>query len=91
MVTEFNNIFAHSIVRVAAASPRVHLANPHENARETIALMQRAHEGEVALLVCPELGLSGYSLDDLHMQTAHSTQSSPLSKISCKQVQTCCR
>lgn len=70
VVTEFNNIFAHSIVRVAAASPRVHLANPHENARETIALMQRAHEGEAALLVCPELGLSGYSLDDLHMQTA---------------------
>jgi len=69
-MTEFNNLYAHGFVRVAACSPKVRVADPAANARETIALMKRAHEAKVALLICPELGVSGYSLDDLHMQGA---------------------
>ncbi|MEZ5939312.1 MAG: NAD(+) synthase [Hyphomonadaceae bacterium] len=65
---EFRNIYRHGLVRVAAASPRVHLADPLANARETIDLMRRADEAGAVVLVCPELGLSGYSVDDLHMQ-----------------------
>jgi NAD+ synthase (glutamine-hydrolysing) len=67
---EFDNLYAHGMARVAAASPRVHLADPASNARETIELMRKADAGHAALLVCPELGVSGYTLDDLHMQSA---------------------
>jgi NAD+ synthase (glutamine-hydrolysing) len=68
-MTEFRNLYAHGFARIAAASPRVYLADPAANARETIALMRRADADRAALLVCPELGLSGYTLDDLHLQS----------------------
>jgi NAD+ synthase (glutamine-hydrolysing) len=67
---EFDNLYAHGMARLAAASPRVHLADPAANARETIELMRKADQARAALLVCPELGVSGYTLDDLHMQSA---------------------
>ena len=67
-MVEFNNLYAHGFVRVAAASPRVHLADPAGNARETIDLMRKADKAGAALVVFPELGLSGYTLDDLHLQ-----------------------
>jgi len=68
-MAEFNNIYAHGFVRVAAASPRVHLADPAANARETIDLMRKADKAGAALVVFPELGMSGYTLDDLHLQS----------------------
>lgn len=68
-MAEFNNIYAHGFVRVAAASPRVRLADPAANARETIDLMRKADKAGAALVVFPELGMSGYTLDDLHLQS----------------------
>jgi NAD+ synthase (glutamine-hydrolysing) len=68
-MVEFNNLYAHGFVRVAAASPRVHLADPAANARETIDLMRKADKAGAALIVFPELGMSGYTLDDLHLQS----------------------
>src|SRR5689334_24759751 len=67
-MAEFNNLYAHGFVRVAAASPRVHLADPVSNARETIKLMRKADKAGAAVCVFPELGLAGYTIDDLHMQ-----------------------
>jgi len=69
MAAAFNNLYAHGFVRIAAASPRVHLADPAANARETIELARKADKAGAALIVFPELGLSGYTLDDLHMQS----------------------
>ena len=69
MAAAFNNLYAHGFVRVAAASPRVHLADPAANARETIELARKADKTGAALVVFPELGISGYTLDDLHMQS----------------------
>jgi NAD+ synthase (glutamine-hydrolysing) len=66
----FNNLYAHGFVRVATCSPHIRVADPAHNARETIDLMRKAHAANAALLVCPELGISGYALDDLHMQAA---------------------
>jgi NAD+ synthase (glutamine-hydrolysing) len=68
-MAEFNNLYAHGFVRVAAASPRVHLADPVSNARETIELARKADKAGAAVCVFPELGLSGYTLDDLHLQS----------------------
>ena len=67
---QFDNLYAHGFVRIAAASPRVALADPAANARETIELMRQADKAGAAVCVFPELGLSGYTLDDLHLQSA---------------------
>jgi NAD+ synthase (glutamine-hydrolysing) len=69
-MAEFNNLYAHGFIRAAAASPKVHLGDPAANARETIELMRKADKSGAALVVFPELGVSGYSLDDLHLQSA---------------------
>lgn len=60
----------HGFVRVAAATPVVHPADPKANADEHIRLIEQAAEQGVDLIVFPELSLSGYALDDLHMQGA---------------------
>src|SRR6185503_9625894 len=68
-MAQFNNLYAHGFIRAAACSPVVHLADPAANARETIELMRKADKAGAALAVFPELGLSGYTLDDLHLQS----------------------
>ena len=60
----------HGFVRVAAATPVVHTADPAANAEEHIALIRQAGEQGVDLIVFPELSLSAYAIDDLHMQAA---------------------
>ena len=46
------------------------LADPLTNARRTIELAQRAVASKAMLVLFPELGLSGYSLEDLALQDA---------------------
>jgi len=70
MADAFHSPTTHGFVRVAAATPVVHTADPVANAEEHIALIQRAGEQGVELLVFPELSLSGYAIDDLLMQAA---------------------
>ncbi len=60
----------HGFVRVAAATPVVHVADPAANAEEHERLIRQAGEQGVDLLVFPELSLSAYAIDDLHMQAA---------------------
>ena len=60
----------HGFVRVAAATPVVHIADPRSNAVEHEALMRQAGEQGVDLLVFHELSLSAYAIDDLLMQSA---------------------
>ena len=60
----------HGFVRVAAATPVVHPADPVANAAEHIALIRQAADQGADLIVFPELSLSGYAIDDLHMQAA---------------------
>ena len=66
----FNSIFRHGFVRVAVCIPAVRLGNPHENAVRALDLAQRAHQGHAAVALFPELGLSGYSNEDLFHQDA---------------------
>ncbi len=66
----FHSPRTHGFVRVAAATPVVHIADPKANAEEHIALIRKAGEQDVDLVVFPELSLTGYAIDDLHMQTA---------------------
>jgi len=68
--TAFHSPTTHGFVRVAAATPVVHTADPVANADEHVALIRQAEERGVDLLVFPELSLSAYAIDDLVMQGA---------------------
>jgi NAD+ synthase (glutamine-hydrolysing) len=64
----FFSFHRQGFVRVAACTPRIELADPASNARESIALMRQGDERHVDLMLFPELGLSAYSIDDLLLQ-----------------------
>jgi NAD+ synthase (glutamine-hydrolysing) len=66
----FGSLYTHGFVRVAAAVPRVQIAEPQINTDRTLALARDAAEAHAALVVFPELGLSGYSIEDLFRQEA---------------------
>jgi NAD+ synthase (glutamine-hydrolysing) len=66
----FFSLYSHGFARVGAAVPRVRVAEPDFNAQRTLELARQASGEGVAVLVFPELGLSGYSIDDLHHQQA---------------------
>ena len=55
-------IFEHGMFRVAAVSPKQHVACPSKNASETLSWID---ETDADLIVFPELGLSGYTCGDL--------------------------
>ncbi len=54
--------------RVVAAVPRLFLADPQANAREIGSLYQEAVKAGAAVVVFPELALTGYSCGDLFEQ-----------------------
>ncbi len=54
--------------RLAAATPRLHLANPAANADEIIALYNEAAECGTAAVVFPEMCITGYTVGDLVFQ-----------------------
>ncbi|WP_075214794.1 NAD(+) synthase [Mongoliimonas terrestris] len=66
----FWSLHGHGFVRLATATPLVFTADPHRNAEATIALARKADAEAVDLAVFPELGISSYAQDDLHLQDA---------------------
>jgi NAD+ synthase (glutamine-hydrolysing) len=66
----FDSIYRHGYVRIAAAVPRVRIADPAENAKRTIQLATQASQQDAALVVFPELGLAAYTSEDLFRQDA---------------------
>jgi NAD+ synthase (glutamine-hydrolysing) len=66
----FESIYRHGFMRAAVCIPFVRLGNPIYNADRAIALARRAHDARVALVLFPEMGLSGYSNEDLFHQDA---------------------
>ena len=64
----FNNLYSHGFVRVAACSPIVAPANPAENAERILKFWREADAENAAVLLTPELSLSGYAIDDLFLQ-----------------------
>lgn len=68
--TQFYAMHRHGFVRVAAACPSVRPADVSFNRDAVIDLARRADAEHVDLVVFPELSISSYAIDDLHMQTA---------------------
>ncbi len=58
----------HNFIRVAAAVPKVKVADVEANIQEIVSLMEQAEAREVAITVFPELCLSAYSCGDLFFQ-----------------------
>ncbi len=68
MLTDFHSIYSHGFIRAAVCLPHVRVADPGFNTKRTLALAQRASDAEAALALFPELGVSGYSNEDLFHQ-----------------------
>ncbi|MCE2576082.1 NAD(+) synthase [Komagataeibacter sp. FNDCR2] len=66
--TGFHGLYQHGFARVAACTLPVALADPMENARRTYAGIRACHEDGAVVAVFPELGLSGYAIEDLRQQ-----------------------
>ncbi len=66
----------YGFIRVACASPNVTLANCTENAKNIIAFIKKAQTDNAAVLVFPELCITGYTCSDLFLQ--RTTQTSAL-------------
>ncbi|WP_353662161.1 NAD(+) synthase [Hydrogenimonas sp. SS33] len=60
----------YGFVRVAAAVPKVRVANVGFNVEHIVDLWRTAEERKVSAVLFPELGLSGYSCGDLFYQRA---------------------
>ena len=61
---------SHGLIRVAAATPAASVGDPHANAVAMLDLARDADKQGVDLIVFPELSLTSYAIDDLHMQSA---------------------
>jgi NAD+ synthase (glutamine-hydrolysing) len=66
----FDSLYTHGFLRVAVCVPRVRVAAPAFNAEHTLRLARQVSEDDAVLALFPELGLSGYSNEDLFHQDA---------------------
>ena len=64
----FASPYRHGFVRIGVCTPRLAPADPGYNSAATLELARRGHDAGAAVLVFPELGVSGYAIDDLHLQ-----------------------
>src|SRR6185437_14796828 len=67
---EFFNLYNHDFVRLAVGIPAVRVADPSFNTEQTIGLIREAAARKAVIALFPELGLSGYTCDDLFHQRA---------------------
>ena len=66
----FFSAHSHGFVRIAASTPQVRTADVAFNTEAILTEARRAHEAAVDLIVYPELCVSSYAIDDLHLQGA---------------------
>jgi NAD+ synthase (glutamine-hydrolysing) len=64
----FYAIHAHNMVRVGACTPLATVGDPAANAEATIALARQGDADGADLLLFPELNVTSYAIDDLHLQ-----------------------
>jgi len=66
----FDSIYRHGFARVAVCVPDVRVSDVGFNSEHTIELLRGCDANRAVLAVFPELGLTGYSNDDLFQQDA---------------------
>lgn len=70
MSAAFRSIYSHGMIRVAVCVPASRVSDPPFNLEQTLALAREASAAHAAVALFPELGLSGYSNEDLFHQGA---------------------
>src|SRR3954471_1472117 len=65
---DFNSAYTHGFARVAACTVPVAISDPATNAATVLAEARACHDDGVAVAIFPELGLTGYSIEDLFLQ-----------------------
>ena len=65
----FRSLYHQGYVRVAACTAPVTLADPHANMEQILATVRTCAQQGAGLCVFPELGISGYSIEDLLQQS----------------------
>jgi len=75
MTHPFHAIHTHQMVRVAAATPRASVGDIAANLDAAVAMAREADARGVDCVVFPELNLTSYALDDLHLQSAQQRAS----------------
>lgn len=66
----FYSVYDQGFVRVAACTPICEIGDPDFNSKATLDMARQGHARGVGLMVFPELGISGYAIDDLLGQDA---------------------
>lgn len=66
--SEFQCLYRQGFARVAACTLPVSLGEPQQNAQAVEGMLVRCAQQGVAIAVFPELGLTGYTLEDLFFQ-----------------------
>ncbi len=64
----FHSLYRHGFARIAACVPNSAVADPDANAAAILALARDCDAQGTALAVFPELGVSGYAIEDLLQQ-----------------------
>ncbi len=64
----FRNLHEHGFVRLAACTAPTAIADPPSNAQTILRQARECAEEGVGVAVFPELGLTGYSIEDLLLQ-----------------------
>lgn len=66
----FHSIHAHGLVRVGACTPLASAGDVAANTASHIELARQGDEAGADLLLFPELSITSYAIDDLHLQDA---------------------
>lgn len=67
---QFRCLYQQGFARVAVCTVPVVLGDPSRNAQTIVQSWEKCAQEGAAVVVFPELGLSGYTLEDLHAQQA---------------------
>ncbi len=65
---DFLSAYAHGYARIASCTVPTSIADPATNVATIIEQVRGLHDQGVALAIFPELCLSGYAIEDLHLQ-----------------------
>ena len=66
----FYSLHRQGMIRAGVCTPSVRVADPMANARSAIDLAKEGDAKGADLLVFPELNVTSYAIDDLHLQDA---------------------
>ncbi|MBC7430497.1 MAG: NAD(+) synthase [Rubritepida sp.] len=70
MTLPFRSLYRHGFVRAVLCAPVLALAHPRANAEATVAMARDADGDGAAVVLFPEMGMCGYSSEDLLLQAA---------------------